>query len=309
MIKYVPKMPNLKEKSFGGAWSVHDKYTSLSRDEAILKFVGDDKNYTEDRIEIIKKDFCETYKEWMFSNTKNVVGSKDFTEACFTNGTCQSFDYFSLRYGKTHRMRISKSDYFYHQMMKRLFYPENYSFIEEDKLRKGDALLISVPFSDTGNEPNNLEDLLCMCDDLKIPVLLDLAYLNLSIDIEIDLSHKCIEYVVSSLSKIFPIENHRVGIRLQRKIWEDQLYVFNDAENNYINHMSAYIGTYLMTNWSSDYIFNKYRDKQLEYCKELDLKPSKCVIFGIDTKNNFPEYNRGGDSNRLCFSRVWDGRI
>ena len=245
----------------------------------------------------------------MFSNLKNVVGSKDFTEACYTNGTCQSFDYFSLRYGKTRRMRISKSDYFYHQMMKRLFYPENYCFIEEDKLRKGDALLISVPFSDTGNEPNNLEELLCICDDLEIPVLLDLAYLNLSLDIEIDLSHKCIEYVVSSLSKIFPIENHRVGIRLQRKIWEDQLYVFNDAENNYINHMSAYIGTYLMTNWSSDYIFKKYRDKQLEYCKELDLEPSKCVIFGVDTNNHFPEYNRGGDTNRLCFSRVWDGRI
>ena len=193
--------------------------------------------------------------------------------------------------------------------MKRLFYPNNFSFIEEEELCKGDALLISVPFSDTGNEPKNLEELLCKCDDLDIPVLLDLAYINLSIDIEIDLTHKCIEYIVSSLSKVFPIENHRVGIRLQRKIWEDQLYVFNDEENNYINHMSAYIGTSLMKEWSSDYIFNKYRDKQLEYCKELGLQPSKCVIFGIDKNNKYPEYNRQGNTNRLCFSRVWDGRV
>ena len=30
--------------------------------------------------------------------------------------------------------------------------------------------------------------------------------------------------------------------------------------------------------------------------------------FTIDTKNKYPEYSRGLETNRLCFSRVWDGR-
>ena len=37
--------------------------------------------------------------------------------------------------------------------------------------------------------------------------------------------------------------------------------------------------------------------------------PSDCVIFGLAKKGQYDEYNRGGDHNRLCFSRVWDGRI
>ena len=67
----------------------------------------------------------------------------------------------------------------------------------------------------------NLEQILCECDEKEIPVLLDLAYLNIAIDLEIDLSHPCLEYVVSSLSKVFPVENHRIGIRLQKEMFED----------------------------------------------------------------------------------------
>ena len=44
-------------------------------------------------------------------------------------------------------------------------------------------------------------------------------------------------------------------------------------------------------------------------CKKLDVDPSPCVYFGIDKKNQYQEYKRGGDTARLCFSRVWDGRM
>jgi hypothetical protein len=44
-------------------------------------------------------------------------------------------------------------------------------------------------------------------------------------------------------------------------------------------------------------------------CEKLDLTPSNSVIFGLDYKNKFNEYSRGGDINRLCFSRIWDNRV
>ena len=63
-----------------------------------------------------------------------------------------------------------------------------------------------------------------------------------------------------------------------------------------------------MQKFDADYIPLKYKDKQIEICKELNVEPSSCVIFGIDYNNKFNEYNRGRETNRLCFSMIWDGR-
>ena len=194
-------------------------------------------------------------------------------------------------------------------MMKSLWYSDNFAWLDDEPIKEGDVVLLSVPFADTGAVPSSLEKLLCDCDKLKVPVMLDLAYLNLAVDLEFDLSHPCIEYVVSSLSKVFPIENHRVGIRLQKEPFEDQIYVINEYNYNYINLLSAYLGTAMMKKFSADYVFNKYHDKQLALCQKLDLVPSYCVYFGIDYSGRFREYNRGGNGNRLCFSRIWDGRM
>jgi hypothetical protein len=64
----------------------------------------------------------------------------------------------------------------------------------------------------------------------------------------------------------------------------------------------------MMQKFDADYIPLKYKDKQIEICKELNVEPSSCVIFGIDHNDKFNEYNRGRDTNRLCFSMIWDGR-
>ena len=130
--------------------------------------------------------------------------------------------------------------------------------------------------------------LLSRCSSLDIPVMLDLAYINLAVDLEIDLNHSCIEYVVSSLSKVFPLENYRVGIRLQRTMYEDPLYVINEANYNYINMCSLYLGLNMMKTYDPRYIYDKYRNKQLEFCERLDLQPSRCVYFGIDLNSKYP---------------------
>ena len=154
--------------------------------------------------------------------------------------------------------------------------------------------------------------MLDQCDQLDIPVMLDLAYLNLTdvsaFPYNIDFARPCIKYVVSSLSKVFPVEHLRIGIRLQKNIDEDQLYVVNETHYNYINRLSAFVGHGLMQQFSPSYMFNKYRSMQIDSCNKMNLNVSPCFIFGIDQNNQYPEYNRGGTTNRLCFSRVWDGR-
>ena len=64
----------------------------------------------------------------------------------------------------------------------------------------------------------------------------------------------------------------------------------------------------MIENFTNNFITEKYAQRQIDECNSLSVTPSQSVIFGIDTVNKYSEYNRGGASNRLCFSRVWDNR-
>ena len=307
MVRYT-SLPDNKDLPFGAAHSIHDSELCAYRDLFINNFTLDN-NYSVANAEKIKSEYIETYKKWMFS-THNVKGHEDFSEACFTNGTTESFYQYYLRYKTHRRLRLAKGEYFFHQMMKGLWFTgERFSWLEDGPIQRDDFLLISVPFSDSCTVPDFLEEVLCQCDKLDVPVMLDFAYINIAKDLDIDVSHSCIKYIVSSLSKTFPVETHRIGIRLQREKWEDQLYVINEYNYNYINLLSAFLGKSMMQKFEADYVFNKYRAKQIDLCNAMELEVSDCVFFGIDHNNQYPQYNRGTKTNRLCFSRVWDGRM
>ena len=150
----------------------------------------------------------------MFS-THSVIGAREFDQCCYTHGTTESFSQFYIRYRNARRLRIKKGDYFYHSMMHRLWYGENFAWLDDDAIREGDVLVVSVPFSQTGDVPENLEDILSQCDKLQVPVMLDMAYINIAKNLKINLDHSCIEYVTSSLSKVFPLELNLFVIRLE----------------------------------------------------------------------------------------------
>jgi len=286
---------------YAGAWSVHDPVLRDHRDFVQGLYKEKEWDFTE-----LKHDYFKLYKQWMFEPHPRIQGTDWYAEPCFTQGTTESFNLFYIRFSDK-RLRIARGEYFYHNMIGKL-YNKPFAFLDEDDLQEGDALVLSVPFSDTGNVPYNLESILTECDLKGIPVMLDLAYLNLAKDLSFDLRHECIEYITSSLSKAFPLELSRVGIRFQKSSFEDQLNIMNEDKLNYINMHSLYSGYQMMKEWKADWLYTKYRYPQERICEELEVEPSSCVIFGIDTNNKYPEYNRGGETNRLCFSRVWDGR-
>ena len=304
MVRYTD-LPDNKDKPFGGAYSVYDENTVSHRDFLVENFAKNSSKYD---FEQLKLEYFNVFKQFLSSPHK-LSGISSYKYSCFTQGTTESFTHFYIRYRNKNRLRLARGEYFYHQMIKSMYYPMRFDWLEDDELKQGDVLVISAPFSDTCDLYPNLEQILCECDEKEIPVLLDLAYLNIAIDMEIDLSHPCLEYVVSSLSKVFPVENYRIGIRLQKEMFEDPLYVINETNYNYINMCSLYLGLGMMNQFEPDYIYNKYKSKQQEYCTLLDIEPASCVYFGLDLDNKFPEYNRGREHNRLCFSRVWDGRM
>ena len=89
-------------------------------------------------------------------------------------------------------------------------------------------------------------------------------------------------------------------MRLTREDDDDPLFVTNKI--GYVNRISAAIGRKLLKRFGPDYIYNKYRERQLEICNILDVEPSNCVLFGIGG-NKWYEYNRDRDTNRLSFHK------
>ena len=68
-----------------------------------------------------------------------------------------------------------------------------WKYVEEDALRKGDALIVSVPFSDYGDVHPKLAAILDQCDKLKIPVFIDAAYYCIARGVNFNLDRPCIE--------------------------------------------------------------------------------------------------------------------
>mgnify|MGYP006073000439 FL=1 len=277
---------------FGNAFSIADPN--------VLKLYAQDTN-TAIAIssETVQSKFLNEYQAWIMATKNNcVIGLDEYKYACYSNGTTEAFDKFYAKHSRR-RFRFFKGEFVYHRLSCR---NNNYDwdYIEDADLDSNDVVIISLPFSDTGNKHESLDDVLTTCNKLKIPVLLDCAYFGICNDIIFDLTYKCITDVTFSLSKSLYAAHLRIGMRLTREDDDDPLFVTNKI--GYINRTSAYIGRQLLKNFGPDYIYNKYRDRQLEYCNILNVEPSNCVIFGIGG-DVWQDYNRDRKTNRLSLHK------
>lgn len=289
-----PALPNLKSLPYGGAQAVRDpealRFIDQLNNDFTLMEVLDDRHVV-DR-------FLQQYRTWINQSQHNSLALDQFTVACYSQGTTEAFDKFYLR-NHVRRFRCFRGEYMYHMASWRNYFP-NWCWLDDDVIDSGDAVVISLPFSDTGNEHINMRDILDRCELLGVPVLIDCAYFGICREIRFDFAHECITDVTFSLSKSFPVAHARIGMRLTRIDDDDSMLV--NQKTNYTNRIGAALGLALLHEFSADHNINRWHTTQLEFCRRLNLVPSQSVIFGIDTGAR-PQYNRGGDTNRLCLAR------
>ncbi len=253
----------------------------------------------------IKNNFCEEYIEWIKTTSHNTVtGLDDFKFACYSNGTTEAFDKFYVK-NASRRFRCFKGEYMYHRLAWRNGYP-NWSFLEDDDLSANDAVVISLPFSDTGNKHSEMDAMLEKCNQLNIPVLVDCAYFGICSNIDFNFTHPCITDLTFSLSKTFPVAHARIGMRLTRIDDDDSLFVYN--KSGYVNRIGGALGLKYLKSFSPDYIVDTYKSKQKEFCEALNAEISNTVLFGIGGAE-WSEYNRGGPTNRLSLHNFLDKPI
>ena len=80
---------------------------------------------------------------------------------------------------------------------------------------------------------------------MNVPVILDMAYLNLTKDLNLNVTYPCIEVIATSLSKVFPVERFRIGMRLMRTTMIP--YMLTLITVPYVNTVSINIADYLIT--------------------------------------------------------------
>ena len=56
----------------------------------------------------------------------------------------------------------------------------------------------------------------------------------------------------------------------------------------------------LIQKYDTDYCQKKFRKKQLNICKKLDLVPSDCVIFGLGNKKKYKDYTNSWSISSKC---------
>ena len=248
--------------------------------------------------EHVNTEFLNRYIDWIKSNKdNNVAGLENFTACAYSNGTTEAFDKFYIRnHGR--RMRCLRGEYLYHTNS---WTTNNipWMYIDDAPFEANDAVVISLPFANSGNKHYMYQVLMEECERLNIPVLIDCSYFGLCSGITFNFDYKCITDITFSLSKVFPVSRLRIGMRLTRTDLDDGLQAYNNI--GYTNRLGAYIGLQFLNNFTADYIPTKYRLQQLEFCQHLKVAQSNTVIYGVSTAH--PEYNRGGETARLSFHK------
>lgn len=289
--------------------TLNDPYLGSSKnsrpipDAEIIEFINKqiDPKYLYDGGSI-QSDFINKYFNWIQASKLNSLpGLEKFNALDFVHGTSQAFDFFYLNH-HGRRFRCFKSDFAYHKVSWKL--NMNWKFLEEDDLREGDALVLSIPFSDYGGLHPMTDSLIQRCNELNIPVLIDAAYYGMARDINFNVDQPCIDTITFSLSKVFyGADKLRIGIRCRKVHADDGCLLFNQYQQ--VSKLAVAVGLKLIENFETDHTQNKFREKQLEVCKELNIEPSNCITFGLATKDH-PEFggnDRGSEWRRVCISK------
>lgn len=278
----------------------HLKYghSTAIADNDVVEYL---KNYKPDISSVLQSpnndEFAKTFVNWIMKSNNNITdGFEVFKHGVYSNGTTEAFEKFYWN-NQDKRLRFFKGEYLYHKIAWR---GRNWKFLDNGDLDRNDAVIISLPFADTGSKHINMDYVLNSCDKLDIPVLIDGCYFGISSGMEYNFKHKCITDITFSLSKVFPATHARIGIRFTKHDTDDLLFVAH--KHLYTNRLGADLGIKLMNTFSADYIFDKYRNKQLNICRQLNVQPSDTVLFGIGG-DTWHEYNRGGTTNRLSFHK------
>lgn len=239
--------------------------------------------------------FPDVYTDWIKSSRLNkVLGLDDFPYRHISLGVTQALDDWLLYCLKERlRLRIYKGEYPYINQIVN----EDLIFIEDEELKSGDAVLISAPFSATGELHPRWCETIKICTELDIPMFVDCAFFGTCYDLSISLNEKCIDTVAFSPTKGLNTGFFRTGLTFTRRGHRKTVFETLTKWHHGI-HMHTVMAMELMKHFDPDTIPNFYKGIQETVCKEYGLTPSKTVHLALGGEG-WEYFSRDGLCNRI----------
>ena len=244
----------------------------------------------------VQDEYLDYYPKWIQSSKScSVNGLEMFPYKFVSLGVTQTLDWFHFECMKNGwRMRLLRGEYPYNRDV---FDSDGRfdHYIDDSPLEKGDAVIISFPFSATGDKHPQYESVLETCDKLNIPVMIDCAWFGTCYDLNFDLSYDCIKLVAFSTTKGLQTGSWRSGICFSK--WNHGPLAIQHEWHHGI-HMNTYVSLLLMKNFSPDYAPEMYKQIQKEVCEYFDLQPSKTIHIATGD-DRWKYFSRDGKFNRI----------
>ena len=216
-----------------------------------------------------------------------IIDLSDFPHCYFTNGTTDAIHHWRMT--ETRPWQKFEGEYQYMDMIG----TEGkvcYDVIDKDK-----PLYISIPSAADGNFFNPQKR-----GPIEAPVILDCTYIGATDIQRIDVP-KNTEQVFFSFSKGFGMVGQRLGLVYTKEPHPslERLKSVECWNYNGVQLISQIIGVIPV-----DGMWKKYREKQLEVCKEYDLTPSDCYFLATTKDPYYKERRRikGNDDARICIT-------
>jgi hypothetical protein len=234
--------------------------------------------FNSSNIEINSTEYIEIAKRWFTSSTlNNIKGWETFPCVDATTGNTSYIDSFLTRYGIDGFQILDPYEYAYYTLMGK-------RGVTVDELEPNMPLIISLPNWYYGGLRPEWNNVLAVCESRNIDIHIDLAWLPLARDIELDLSHPAIKSVATGISK-YTQNWARVGVRWSRQRTMDTITILNHYYSQ--NNSSLFTaGAYAMQHIPFDYNWNTYGDRYYDLCDVIGISPTNLINVVKDHTTN-----------------------
>jgi hypothetical protein len=243
-------------------------------------------------------DFFNIYPDWIAnSKLNNITGYDKLPYRFVSLGTTQGMDwwhYYCAANGL--RLRMFRGEYPYNRDVLLEGWTDS-KYIDDAPLVRGDAVIISLPFSGSGRTHARMLELFDTCDELGIPVFVDCAWFGTCHGIQADLDRECIKMIAFSTTKGLSCGNWRAGIIFSR-LDEGSLSVQTEWRHGI--HLNVAIANVLMTSFSADTVPKKFIASHAAVCEHYGLEQTNTVhIAQAPMTSEWKRFSRDGAFNRV----------
>lgn len=245
----------------------------------------------------VQDEFLDEYPKWIAKSKLNsFTGLETFPHKFVSLGVTQAIDDFILFcFKKGLKLKMFNGEYPYARESSQVDWSKE--AIDAHGVKAGDAVIISCPFSATGDKHPMWTLLMSECNSKGIPVFVDCAFFGTCRDITVSFDEPCIDTVAFSPTKGLNCGSFRTGIAFTKRSGADcTLDILTHWHHGV--HMHTAMALDLMKTFGPDTIPNAYTETQKQVCDHYGLTPTKTMHLALGG-HGWEYFTRDGICNRI----------